>query len=193
MTGAGRLSITGCASIPGFKTDPPGAAPYPTVHLQYAATTAGPWRGLASGKPGASGCYTTSVSAPGRSDYYRSFADSDTAYKGGAGTALQAIPASKSAITAFTAGPRKVRSGRRVKVTGRLTGTGTAPGQAIVLYFRPSGSKVWRAIGRVKVTARSTFTESARLYHGGDIEVRYGGAAFTRPCRSRIVYIRVTR
>lgn len=163
------------------------------MHLQYAAAVSGPWHALASGRPSSAGCYTAAVKIPGQADYYRTATYSDPAYKDGTSAAMRATPAAKSAITAFTAGPRTLRSGRRVKVTGRLTGAGTKPGQTVVLYFRQSGTKTWRALGRVKVTARNTFSESARLYRSGDIEVRYGGATFTRQCRSRIVYIRVTR
>ena len=192
MTGTGRLQLTGCEFIPAFVVTGPAAAPYPTVHLEYAATASGPRHALASGKPSSTGCYTATVKVPGRTDFYRMATYSDPAYADGTSTAVRATPASKSAITAFS-GPRKLTAGRRVKVTGRLTGTGTKPGQTVVLYFKQVGSGRWRVIGRVKVSASRTFSESARLYHSGDIEVRYGGAAFTRPCRSRVVYIRVTR
>jgi hypothetical protein len=193
MTGTGRLQLTGCEFIPALVVTGPAPAPYPTVHLEYAATASGPWHALASGKPGSTGCYTATVKVPGLTDFYRMATYSDPAYADGTSTAVRATPASKSAITAFTAGPRKLTAGRRVKVTGRLTGTGTKPGQTVVLYFKQAGSGRWRVIGRVRVSASRSFSESARLYHSGDIEVRYGGAAFTRPCRSRVVYIRVTR
>jgi hypothetical protein len=196
MTGSGRVQLTSCVAMSNPRSEPVylhAAAPLPTMRIQYARSKTGAWRTLATATRRGGGCRVVTVRVPGRSDYYRTVTSADTAYKAGASAAVRATPAAKSAITAFTAGPRKLAAGDRVKVTGRLTGTGTKPGQTVELYFRPSGSRRWRAIGRVKLTARSTFAGSARLYHSGDIEVRYGGAAFTRPCRSRIVYIRVTR
>ena len=196
MTGSGLVQLTSCVAMSNPRSEPVylhAAAPLPTMRIQYARSKPGPWRTLATATRRGGGCRVLTVRVPGRSDYYRTVTLADTAYKAGASAAVRATPAAKSAITAFTVGPRKLKAGRRVKVTGRLTGTGTKPGQTVELYFRSSGSKRWRALGRVKLTASSTFAESARLYHSGDIEVRYGGAVFTRPCRSRIVYIRVTR
>ncbi len=196
MTGSGRVQLTSCVAMSNPRSEPVylhAAAPLPTMRIQYARSKPGPWRTLATATRRGGGCRVVTVRVPGRPDYYRTVTLADTAYKAGASAAVRATPAAKSAITAFTAGPRKLRAGHRVKVTGRLTGTGTKPGQTVVLYFRQAGSGRWRVLGRVRISGRRTFSESARLYHSGDIEVRYGGAAFTRPCRSRIAYIRVTR
>jgi hypothetical protein len=195
-TGSGRVVLTACVAM----TNPIGGpvylaavAPLPALQVQYAASAAGPWKTLLTAAPDSAGCHVATANSPGRSDYYRTVTDASTAYLAGVSAGLRATPPYRSTINDFAVSPRRLRAGRRVTVTGYLNAAGPEP-EEVQILFRPAGSRHWHVVRRIKLSPYSNdFSASVRLTVSGDIEARYNGAEFALACRSRTVYVRVTR
>jgi len=197
----GRVQIWACETMTGasgpFYWPAPGP---PRLDVQYAVSAAGPWRSLESAVPAVKEpdewiCAKAMLKAPGRSDFYRAASSGDATYTAGVSSKVQAAPLNKSNIHGFTVSPRSLKAGSQVKMSGQLSALTVA--NKIEILFRAAGSKRWRVIRRLSTHLDSSgnviFAASIRMFRSGSIEARYNGGEFTAPCRSRVVYIRVTR
>jgi hypothetical protein len=201
MTTTGHVAIRACITINGGPVWWPAAAPLPAVHVQYAAAAAGPWRTLVSGAARFNGgfgwrCLLATPRKPSRAVFYRTVSSADTAYTAGGSRKTQAVPVAKTRIPNFGVSPSKVRAGHQVKVAGHLLGG--IDTSKVEILFRPAGSDHWQIVRRLSLhtdsdtTPYTAFSAWIKMNRSGSFEARFAGGEFFRPCRSRIVFVRVT-
>ncbi len=87
----------------------------------------------------------------------------------------------KTAVSSFDASPEPVKKGRTLTVKGKITKfTGSwqpAAGTTLTVYFKPSGSSKWKAMGTTKADRNGWFTKNLKATADGTWAAAYVGSS----------------
>jgi hypothetical protein len=87
----------------------------------------------------------------------------------------------KTAVSSFNASPEPVKKGRTLTVKGRLTklvgSWKPGAGAALTVYFKPSGSSKWKAMGTAKADRNGWFTKNFKATADGTWAAAYAGSS----------------
>ncbi|MFG1698576.1 hypothetical protein [Nonomuraea sp. NPDC049309] len=99
-------------------------------------------------------------------------------------------------ITRFNAGPSKVRKGKTITFTGRLEARDGrrwegADRERVDIYYRATGSKVWKRVTSDLTDRHGKFYAKTRAYKSGSFRAVFSGDRQLKDTKSRTDYVRV--
>ncbi|RFU43541.1 hypothetical protein DZF91_00665 [Actinomadura logoneensis] len=178
----GKVTLTGQIVRTGAPAGSTNVANVP-VSLTFSP---GPGRmfGMAEGRTDANGRFSLSGIARSDGTWWVSF--SGGAGIGGtldepSGTSHLFVDAKyKTAISSFNASPEPVKKGRTLTVKGRITKQAAkwqpGAGATLTVYFKPSGSSKWKAMGTTKADRNGWFTKGFKASADGTWAAAYAGS-----------------
>ena len=161
------LTVSGC--LASTVTPAPQSPDYPTIEIQYAPTTTGPWHELGTVSTGhITGCtgaaFLADGGAPAASAYYRAFFSGDGTYEGATGHSVRAA-LTATRFDPFKASASSVASGKKITISGTLQYLGSkwhgyARQRVLLIYAKHKNAKSWFAYRWVTTNSKGAFSKT---------------------------------